>query len=215
MNYLNTFAHAIASSTHPISAQSSLNYLAHIYLSGNDRKLQVGNFIGDFVKGRQHEDYPSRIQDGILLHRKIDSFTDTHPVFLEMVHFLRPTFGRYAGIIADMYYDYLLASDFKRYSPKRSLDCFAKNFYLSALWNYRWLPERVKGFIFHFISTNRLKKYADYEGLHTALSIMHIYKTEGINPELSISFLQEHEKYLRSNFREFMPEAIRFVAEIL
>lgn len=28
-----------------------MNYLAHIFLSGNDRCIQIGNFIGDGVKG--------------------------------------------------------------------------------------------------------------------------------------------------------------------
>lgn len=185
-----------------------MNYLAHIYLSGNDRQLQVGNFIGDFVKGKSHENYPKRIQEGILLHREIDTFTDCHPIFLETVGLMRPTFGRYSGIIADMYYDYLLASDFRRYSPKCNLNCFAANFYLSTLLNYRHLPEQVKSFIFHFIGTNRLKKYASYQGLHRALQIMEHFKTNAIKPDLTIEFLKENEITLRKQFHAFMPEVI-------
>lgn len=145
-------------------AAEIMNYLAHIFLSGNNRQLQVGNFIGDFVKGRRHNEFPKGIQQGILLHREIDNFTDSHPAFLETVEILRPAFGRYSGIIADMYFDYFLASDFGRHSNGKSIGLFAFNFYLSALLYYRWLPPRVKGFIFHFIGSNRLKKYASYEG---------------------------------------------------
>ena len=191
-----------------------MNYLAHIYLSGGDRQLQVGNFIGDFVKGRQYESYPKGIRRGILLHREIDRFTDCHPLFIETVELLRPAFGRYSGIIADMYFDYLLASDFKRYSHSIPLTLFAANFYISATLNYRWLPERVKGFIFHFIWTNRLKQYSTYEGLEYSLKIMSRYKTKAINPELSISFLKENEDVLRSGFNLFMPEAIEFVRSL-
>lgn len=183
-----------------------MNYLAHIFLSGNNRQLQVGNFIGDFVKGKSHEDFPKQIQEGILLHRQIDSFTDNHPIFLETVRFMRPTFGRYSGIIADMYFDYFLASDFKRYSPKLSLNCFAANFYISAILNYKHLPQQVKGFLFHFITTNKLKKYATYQGLHRALQIMAHFKTSAIDPELSISFLKENEETLRGLFHTFMPQ---------
>lgn len=190
-----------------------MNYLAHIYLSGNNRALQVGNFIGDFVKGRQHENFPKGIQNGILLHRAIDDFTDHHSVFKDTVDLLRPTFNRYSGIIADMYYDYLLASNFKDYSPKTSLNCFAKNFYLSLLWYYRWLPKQVQGFIWHFISTNRLKQYGDYNGLHTALMLMHLHKSEAINPGLSISFLRDNERILLEKFQRFMPEVIDFVKD--
>ena len=187
-----------------------MNYLAHIYLSGNDRQLQVGNFIGDFVKGRQHENYPKRIQEGIIFHREIDAFTDAHPVFCDTVELLRPVFGRYSGIIADMYFDYLLASDFDSYNSNRDLNRFAANFYLSALWNYRWLPERVKGFIFHFISTNRLKKYASYKGLQGSLQIMSNYKSSAIKPVLTIDFLKENEADLRYHFNQFMPAVISF-----
>ncbi|WP_053827103.1 acyl carrier protein phosphodiesterase [Lascolabacillus massiliensis] len=184
-----------------------MNYLAHIYFSGTNRKVAVGNFIGDFVKGKSYEKYPSSFQKGILLHRKIDHFTDTHPIFLETVDILRPSFGRYSGIMADMYYDYLLASDFERYSNGQSLGKFSRNFYLSALLYYRWLPKKVKGFIFHFIRTNRLEEYATYDGLQYSLKIMSVHSSSAINPTLGIEVLAANEVQLRSLFDEFMKEA--------
>ncbi len=184
-----------------------MNYLAHIYLSGSNRQVAVGNFIGDFVKGRSYEKYPLCFQKGILLHRKIDHFTDTHPVFRDTVDILRPSFGRYSGIMADMYYDYLLASDFERYSNGQSLGKFSLDFYLSALLYYRWLPKKVKGFIFHFIRTNRLKEYATYDGLQHSLEIMSVYNSPAINPTLGIEVLATNEAQLRILFDKFMAEA--------
>lgn len=192
-----------------------MNYLAHIYLSGNDRKLQLGNFIGDFVKGRRYEEYPERIRNGILLHREIDTFTDSHAVFCETVSLLRPTFGRYSGIMADMYFDYCLATDFAKYSPSRSLDNLAIGFYYTSIFNYRNLPEKVKSFIFHFIATNRLKKYATVGGLENSLRIMSEKKSNAINPELSIEFLKDNETIIRKRFNEFMPEVIYFAEEYI
>lgn len=191
-----------------------MNYLAHIFLSGTDAQLQVGNFIGDFVKGSQHANFPEKIQQGILLHREIDAFTDTHPVVREIVAGLRPSLGRYSGIIADMYFDYMLASDFDRFSPQISLNSFARRFYASTLWNYRWLPERVQGFLFHFISTNRLKQYASLQGLHTSLEIMANYKIKSLQPQQTILYLVENEKSLREGFHEFMPDVIQMVSVI-
>jgi acyl carrier protein phosphodiesterase len=187
-----------------------LNYLAHIFLSGENRQLQVGNFIGDFVKGKQFLDYPSTIQKGVIFHREIDTFTDSHPLFLEIIALLQPTFGRYSGIMADMFLDYLLASNFKNYYPDKNLNCFSYNFYLSAFLNYKWLPDKVKGFIFHFISTNRLKKYETYGGLRSSLQIMATYKSDAIKPKLSIQFLQENEPILKNYFEEYMPQLIQF-----
>lgn len=187
-----------------------MNYLAHIFLSGDNRKLQLGNFMGDFVKGRQHEDYPKLIQSGILLHREIDTFTDNHPIFCDTVALLRPTFARYSGIMADMYYDYCLATEFERYSPNKSLDSLARGLYITSLLNYKILPERIKSFIFHFITTNRLKKYASMDGLEDSLTIMSAKKSSAIQPTLSIQFLKDNENIIRAQFNKFMPEVIKF-----
>ncbi len=189
-----------------------MNYLAHIFLSGNRSKLQVGNFIGDFVKGSKFNDFPSEIRAGILLHRQIDDFTDSHPVILEMINFLRPEFGRYSGIVSDMYLDYFLANNFRKYS-KLSLNNFAVRFYIHALANYQYLPTKVKGFIFHFIFSNRLTKYAKLEGLRESLEIMSNYKVKAIDPEKTIAFLETHKDVLENWFTLFFAELLIFVQE--
>lgn len=77
-----------------------MNYLAHIFLSGPNRKVQLGNFVGDAVKGSSYKNYPPDIAKGIQLHRAIDDYTDHHPAVCEVVHRLQPEFGRYSGGIA-------------------------------------------------------------------------------------------------------------------
>ncbi len=190
-----------------------MNYLAHIFLSGDDKALQIGNFIGDFVKGSQYENFPDKIAKGIILHREIDYFTDTHPIFIDTVRYLRPVFKHYSGVIADMYFDHFLASHFKDYHLTKSLRRFSYEFYFTVLRYYPQLPDKVKGFIFHFIFHNRLSKYATYEGLHDSLSIMAQYKSKAIRPTLSIDFLRKNEDYLYVNFQQFMPDVIDFVAQ--
>ena len=180
-------------------------------MSGNDSQLQVGNFIGDFVKGKKPDDYPKQIRKGIILHRHIDSFTDSHEVVKETIIFLRPTFGRYSGIVADMYFDYFLAKDFSRHNNGRPLLIFAVQFYISALINYRQLPIKVKRFIFHFIFTNRLGKYSTLEGLKDSLDIMAIHKVSALNPPEIIEFLALHHEYLEMRFQLFFPDLIEFV----
>lgn len=93
-----------------------MNYLAHVFLSGPNRKVQLGNFVGDAVKGSSYKNYPPDIAKGIQLHRAIDDYTDRHPAVCEVVHRLQPEFGRYSGVLLDIYFDYLLASRFESFS---------------------------------------------------------------------------------------------------
>lgn len=189
-----------------------MNYLAHIFLSGNNAELQIGNFIGDFVKGSRMNNYPQNIRKGIILHRKIDEFTDAHPVVRDTVELIKPEFGRYSAIVADMYFDYFLATNFKMYAY-HSIHFFSLRFYFSVLKNYRYLPVRVKRFIFHFIGTHRLYKYSSISGLKNSLQIMKNHKTNAIQPEKAIEFLIENTDILEKKFHLFFPDLIGFVKQ--
>lgn len=191
-----------------------MNYLAHIFLSGDNRQRQVGNFIGDFVKGKQLDLFPDEIRFGIKLHRNIDSFTDSHPVVRDTLAILRPEFGRYSGILLDMYFDHMLAVNFEKYSNQTSLGRFSASFYYAMIRYYYHLPERVKGFIWHFISTNRLCCYATIEGLGNSLEIMANYKTSAIDPVHTIAFLRDNFDEIECQFHLFFPEAIAFATSI-
>ena len=106
-----------------------MNYLAHVYLSGSDKDLIIGNFIADHVKGKAYLDYPETIQKGILLHRKIDDFTDHHPLFKKNVTLLFPQFRHYSRVIVDMFFDHFLAAQWELYHPD-PLEDFSRQFYL-------------------------------------------------------------------------------------
>src|SRR5690349_12341831 len=95
-----------------------MNFLAHIFLSGDDPEIMVGNFIGDFVKGRNLDDrFSSGIVKGIELHRAIDEYTDSHPVVAQSKNRLRPKYRHYAPVIVDVFYDHFLAKNWKNYHP--------------------------------------------------------------------------------------------------
>ncbi|MFZ4723825.1 MAG: ACP phosphodiesterase [Paludibacter sp.] len=187
-----------------------MNYLAHIFLSDNKPGLQIGNFIADFVKGSKLNHFPTHIREGIVLHRKIDTYTDAHYAVHETIALLRPTFGRYSGIIVDMYFDHFLAKNFSTYAEK-PLNKFAFHFYFFTLIYYKHLPSRVKGFIFHFITTNRLKKYATISGLKNSLEIMSAYKISALKPEETIDFLINNYADLEKKFHLFFPDLVEFV----
>lgn len=189
-----------------------MNYLAHIFLSGDNRKVQIGNFVGDAVKGRSYEKFPLDFRRGILLHRAIDDYTDHHPLVQEAIELARGEFGRYAGVMIDIYFDYFLAKDFKHYTGK-PLRRFVFGFYVSLVVNYRHLPERFKGFLWHFILTNRLGKYASLTGIRRSLEIMVEYKHLRVGPEKAIEFLVANRVVLQGIFDRFLPDVEKMCKE--
>lgn len=107
-----------------------MNFLAHAYLSFNHPQIIVGNMISDFVKGNKKFDYPKNIQNGIDLHRKIDTFTDTHPQTKLAKKILNPSVGLYAGAFVDVVYDYFLANNSTYFADEIALQNFAKKIYI-------------------------------------------------------------------------------------
>jgi acyl carrier protein phosphodiesterase len=145
-----------------------MNFLAHIYLSGDNDLLKIGNFMADSIHGNKFNDYPTEIKKGILLHRSIDSFTDMHPVYRQSKHRLHEKYGHYSGVIMDIFYDHFLAKNWKTYSDEK-LEDYADNFYLLLKENHDLLTEKMKGILPYMIGRNWLVSYARIEGLEMIL----------------------------------------------
>ncbi|MFC6999647.1 acyl carrier protein phosphodiesterase [Rufibacter roseus] len=189
-----------------------MNYLAHLFLSGNDPDLQIGNFIADSVRGAQILLYPERVQQGIKLHRQIDAFTDCHPIVAETKARLRPLFRKYAGVVADLYFDHFLAVQFSHFSAE-PLPAFAAAAYSHILSRPELLPERVHHFLPHMVRHNWLVSYAKVEGITRALQGLSQRTTfesgmEKAGEELLLNYASYEEEFAR-----FFPELQRYVEE--
>src|SRR6187551_3068958 len=132
-----------------------MNFLAHIYLSGNHDLIKIGNFMADGIRGKQFENYPLEIQKGIILHRFIDTYTDAHPVFRKSTKRLHEKYHHYAGVITDVFYDHFLAKNWNQYSDEK-LEIYVAQFYKSLQANYDLLSERAKGMMPYMIERNWL-----------------------------------------------------------
>ena len=99
-----------------------MNFLAHFFLSFHNPDILVGQFIADEVKGRAYENFPPRIRDGILLHRFVDSTTDTHPECLKIRRLIRPQLGLYSPVAIDVYFDHFLARKWHIYNDQKLRD---------------------------------------------------------------------------------------------
>src|ERR1700745_3291635 len=118
-----------------------MNYLAHAYLSFHHPDILVGNMISDYVKGKKQFDYPLMIQNGIRLHREIDTFTDQHPSTKKGKEYFKPAVGAYAGAFMDVVYDHFLALDTNEFS-KTGLKDFSAEVYTQLYANESVLPEK-------------------------------------------------------------------------
>lgn len=147
-----------------------MNFLAHIYLSGNNDHIKIGNFIADGIHG-QPQGYHPEIVKGIIVHRAIDTFTDAHPLFRQGTKRLHARYHHYAGVIMDIFYDHFLAKNWAVYSNV-PLPEFAQHFYKLLNDNYEILPERNKGMIPHMTQYNWLVSYASLEGIDRTLKQM-------------------------------------------
>lgn len=187
-----------------------MNFLAHILLSGEEAEVMVGNFIGDFVKGRMTlEQYSPPVRKGIELHRAIDQFTDNHPVVSQSKQRLRPKYNHYAGIIVDVFYDHFLARNWSAYHSQPLSD-FVDEVYRTLRQHHPILPEGALHMLPYMIANNWLLHYAEPEGIHRALSGMARRTRFRSGMENAVHDLTEHYDLFREEFESFFPELQRF-----
>ncbi|MEJ0057185.1 MAG: ACP phosphodiesterase [Bacteroidota bacterium] len=187
-----------------------MNFLAHLYLSGNDPEVMVGNFIGDFVKGRAVASlYGTGIANGIELHRAIDHFTDHHPVVRQSKARLFPIYRHYSAVIVDIFYDHFLAAGWKRYSTE-PLDDYAARAYQIVLDHHSVVPERVNQVLSYMMRGNWLVNYARIEGIQQALTGMARRATFESKMQEATGELERSYGEFQSEFDQFFPELKNF-----
>lgn len=191
-----------------------MNYLAHIYLSGNDDNIKIGNFIADFIYGNQYQDYSENIQKGILLHRYIDTYTDAHPVFRQSKKRLFPEFRHYSSVIVDMFYDHFLAKNFSTYSSV-TLENFASSFYEILESNLDDLPEKVQHLLPIMSKYNWLVSYRNVDDLQSILKQMNHRTKHETALHLSISNLKVDYDLYENEFKLFFADMLHERSKML
>jgi len=187
-----------------------MNVLAHIYLSGDSEKIIIGNYIGDYVKGRDYLKYPEQVRRGIILHRHIDDFTDRHPVVhRSKIHFTRK-YHRYAGVVIDILYDHFLTKEWDFFS-RRPLESVTYNFYRAMVNNFDILPENVKESFPFFIINNWIESYQTVQGIRHVLRTMSKRASLPAETRFAIKMLKRNYYSLQEDFMEFFPELIAYV----
>ncbi|QHF49374.1 ACP phosphodiesterase [Pseudomonas sp. S49] len=181
-----------------------MNYLAHLHLGGQRPGQLLGSLYGDFVKGRLQGQFAPEVEAAIQLHRRIDVFTDRHPLVDIALGRFSDTRRRYAGIVLDVFFDHCLARDWKLYADQ-PLEVFTADVY-RVLNREPQLPERLARIAPHMVANDWLGSYQQFEVLEQVL--------RGISRRLSrpeelagaMEELRRLYEPLSEDFRLFYPQ---------
>ena len=189
-----------------------MNFLGHIFLSGEDDEIILGNFIADHVKGKIQHEYPQRVMNGIQLHRAIDHFTDHHPIVIQGSRRLNEDFGRYGTVIIDMYYDHFLASLWSDYHHE-PIEIYTKRMYNKLLPYLEIMPARTQHMLPYMVRDNWLAGYAGMDGLGAALNGMSRRAKFNSGMESASAYLLCNYDLFKEEFKLFMPDVIAYTDE--
>ena len=189
----------------PFTQHPFMNFLAHIFLSGDDPQIKIGNFMADGIRGQDYLAYPEGIKKGILLHRAIDTFTDEHPVFRRSTKRLHTEFHHYSGVIVDVFYDHFLAKNWKIYHAE-NLKTYAQSFYNLLEENYDILTPKVQHLLPIMIKYDWLASYASVDGISAILSQMDSRTQYKSGMTMAGAALLRHYDEFETDFTEFFAD---------
>lgn len=191
-----------------------MNHLMHLFLSGDDPEILVGNLMGDFVKGRLDDRFPPGILRGLEIHRKIDSFAAGNELFLRSKCCIDPRFGHFRAVLVDIFYDHFLACYWNDFSPL-SLEEFLSRSHQTLACYEDQLPSRLRDLLPRMFSRHWLIAYREPAGIEKALRRMS-ERLARPNP-LAEGFgeLLEKRDLLQRDFRAFLPEIRAYTKALL
>ncbi|MBT8287192.1 MAG: DUF479 domain-containing protein [Flavobacteriaceae bacterium] len=191
-----------------------MNFLAHIYLSGENQDVMIGNFIADGIKSKDQHIYPKDIQKGILLHRAIDTYTDSHPTVRKSKKRLFERYSHYSAVIVDILYDHFLAKNWHQYSDI-PLNDYVDDFYRALERQYEILPARYQTLAPFMIRDNWLLGYSTIEGITKALEGMNRRTKNRSKMNQAVDELRTYYAEFEEDFTHFFDELIQFASEQL
>jgi len=191
-----------------------MNYLAHAFLADTGDEFLIGSLLGDLVKGKPQNRYNHDILEGIIFHRKVDTYADHHRMTLASKKLFSGPQRRYAGIILDIFYDHFLSKHWKRYGNKELTD-FTARVYAILQNHYVILPKRLKEALPRMVEQNWLASYVDLAGVEITLERISRRLRNGTNLRDSIEEIKIRYDSLEKNSHVFFQDLISYCADYL
>lgn len=193
-----------------------MNLLGHAFLSFKDTEILCGNMMGDFVKGRkQLETFPAKIKAGLLLHRKIDDFTDHHPAVIKAKNIFRPDYRLYSGPIIDVIFDHYLANDPKYFQSEKTLFDFTQEIYRQLKEHKAYQPETFQRLYYYLEQEQVLYQYRTLKGLKTGLNRLSKRMLYSANDESAIKNAMRYYYELNQYYFDFMDDILIYAKKEL
>jgi acyl carrier protein phosphodiesterase len=186
-----------------------MNFLAHLFLASDTPESLIGNLAGDFVKGALHDRFTPGIRAGIMAHRKIDAFTDSHPHVAAFRRVLIPEHGHYSRVIADVFLDHFLACHFDEFADE-PLEAFLARVHATLDDHLDEMPERLREVYPWMRDQQWLIGYRDVAGIELTLARMS--RRVSRRPDLAAAthHLIDSRAELEGRFFAFFPEVVAF-----
>jgi acyl carrier protein phosphodiesterase len=189
-----------------------MNFLAHIYLSGVDSEIKIGNFIADDIKGSNYKKYPDKIALGIIIHRAIDTFADQHSIYSMSKTRLTEKYGHYSGIVVDIFFDHFLALHWNKFS-NQNFKAYCRNFYMNLALHTSILTRRSRFIMPYIIIRDWLGSYTEIDNIASVLARMSRRTSLPPESQFAKKILLENYENFQKEFFEFMPQIIFMVEE--
>jgi len=169
--------------------------------------------MGDFVKGNKFLLYPEKIKQGILLHRRIDHFTDQHELVREAIAYFKPSIRLSGGIFVDILFDHFLAND-ERYFNEDQLCAFTMGVYDNLKQNELIFDDKMKQLFSHMTNFDWLYNYRHQEGLRKSIRGMCKRFPVIGNGDMALSIIDEHYDELKAIYTSYFPILDQHVHEL-
>ena len=184
-----------------------MNYLGHLILSGGNEDIVFGNFIGDAIKGKNYNNWPQNIQNGITLHRFIDSYTDSHKSYLNSKRRFYESFPKMGGIITDILYDNLVWRNWRQHNIKNPKDLI-NTFYKTIDSRTEMLPKKMIPLYYIMKKDKWLTSYKHDEGIISSLTKFGVRIGYADNLGLAFDLYKDNVRLFNDDFNEYFSDII-------
>lgn len=184
-----------------------MNFLGHLYFSGDHQQLMTANLLGDFIKGKDLSHLSTLSQKGVILHRQIDHYIDHHPAVTDLVHIMYKDLPKIAGIAVDLLFDHLLAKNWNQFS-KIPLENYVKSYYHSIDYNNPDYPPFFCFVLKKMTEKNWLLSYVSLDGIQKACSGVSSRISFENNLSEAPRYFEIHENLIETAFHKYMEDAI-------